>query len=101
MFAILASLVFAGAGTAAMAVIVLTVQAQSAAVRQVIADSRAIARDREFLVRLIGEGGSEDALGMPIAVSRLRPAPQQAFSRRVVAPVLQSAFQPALQREAA
>lgn len=97
MVAILASLVIAGAGVAALAVIVLTVQAQSAAVRQVIADSRAIARDREFLVHFIGDAGT----GLPLGASRLRAAPQRTVSRRSDAPVLQSAFQPVLQREAA
>ena len=93
MFAILASLVIAGAGAAAVAVIVLTVQAQSAAVRQVIADSRAIARDREFLVHLIGDS----AASAPLGASRLRAAPQRTISRLPDAPVRQ----PARLREAA
>jgi hypothetical protein len=93
MFAILASLVIAGAGVAAIAVIVLTVQAQSAAVRQVIADSRAIARDREFLVHLIGDVGA----CAPLGAGRLRAAPQRTVIRRSDP----ESFQPALQREAA
>jgi hypothetical protein len=92
MFAILASLVIAGAGAAAIVVIGLTVQAQSAAVRQVIADSRAIARDREFLVGLIGDGSKSAAMGAPIGANRLRPAPQRTFNRRSDAAALQPAM---------
>lgn len=96
MLPLLASLVIAAAGVAAIVVIMLTVQAQSAAVRQVMADSRAIARDREFLVSLIsktvGDAGSADPLG----AIRVRPTllPERNVNRA-------AALQPALQREAA
>ena len=77
MLAILTSLVIAASGAAAISSIVVTVQAQSAAMRQVIADSRAIARDREFLVRLteIPAGTARPTPG------RICPAPQYAISR--------------------
>ncbi len=97
MLPILAALVIAGAGCAAIAVIVFTVQAQSAAVRQVIADSRAIARDRAFLVRLIGDASGGADYGMPVSAGRLRAAPQRALNRRADA----AAFQPVRHREAA
>jgi hypothetical protein len=97
MFAILASLVIAGAGVVAIAVIVLTVQAQSAAVRQVLADSRAIARDREFLVHLIGDAGVDVGVNAPLGAGRLRAAPLRTVSRRSD----QASFQPARLREVA
>ncbi|WP_295529781.1 hypothetical protein [Novosphingobium sp. Chol11] len=99
MLTVLASLVIAGAGAAAILVIILTVQAQSAAVRQVIADSRAIARDREFLVCLINESVGVAGPNAPLDADRLRPAllPQWTFSRRSDA----ARLQPALLCEAA
>ena len=77
MFAILASLVIAGVGLAAISGIVVTVHAQSAAMRQVIADSRAIVRDREFLVQLVEASAGNARL----ALDHIRPAQQYAVSR--------------------
>jgi hypothetical protein len=52
MVSLLASLVMAGAGCVAFAAIAVTVQAQLPAVRKLLADSRALAADREFLVEI-------------------------------------------------
>ena len=49
---LLASLVMAGAGCGAIAAIVVTVRAQFPALRKLMADSRAIAADRDFLVQI-------------------------------------------------
>ena len=49
---LLASLVMAGAGCAAIAAMAVTVRAQLPAVRKLLADSRAIAGDRVFLVQI-------------------------------------------------
>lgn len=52
MVSLLASLVMAGAGCVAFAAIAVTVRAQLPAVRRLLADSRALAADREFLVQI-------------------------------------------------
>jgi hypothetical protein len=52
MVSLLASLVMAGAGCVAFAAIAVTVRAQMPAVRRLLADSRALAADREFLVQI-------------------------------------------------
>ena len=52
MVSLLASLVMAGAGCVAFAAIAVTVRAQLPAVRKLLADSRALAADREFLVEI-------------------------------------------------
>jgi hypothetical protein len=52
MVSLLASLVMAGAGCMAFAAIAVTVRAQLPAVRRLLADSRALAADREFLVQI-------------------------------------------------
>lgn len=49
---LLASLVMVGAGCVAFAAIAVTVRAQLPAVRRLLADSRALAADREFLVQI-------------------------------------------------
>lgn len=49
---LLASLVMAGAGCAAVSAIIVTVQAQLPAVRTLLADSRSLATDRAFLVQI-------------------------------------------------
>ncbi len=48
----LASLVMAGSGCVAFAAIAVTVRAQLPALRRLLADSRALAADREFLVQI-------------------------------------------------
>lgn len=52
MVSLLASLVMAGAGCVAFAAIAVTVRTQLPAVRRLLADSRALAADREFLVQI-------------------------------------------------
>jgi hypothetical protein len=86
MLAILASLVIAASGAAAIGSIVVTVLAQSAAMRQVIADARLIARDREFLVRLT----EVPAGNARVTVGHICPAPRYAISRWSDAEVLLS-----------
>lgn len=54
MLALLASLVFVGAGLAAVLAIVLTVREQGGAVRRLLADARSLQRDRDYLVRITG-----------------------------------------------
>lgn len=54
MVPLLASLVMAGAGCVAFAAIAITVRSQLPAVRRLLAESRAIAADREFLVQITG-----------------------------------------------
>ena len=53
---LLASLVMAGAGCAAVAAIAVTLRAQLPAVRKVLADSRAVAMDRAFLIQITAAG---------------------------------------------
>lgn len=52
MVSLLASLVMVGAGCVAFAAIAVTVRAQLPAVRKLLAESRALAADREFLVEI-------------------------------------------------
>jgi hypothetical protein len=52
MIPFLASLVMAGSGCVAFAAIAVTVRAQLPAVRRLLADARALAADREFLVQI-------------------------------------------------
>lgn len=52
MVSLLASLVMAGAGCVAFAAIAVTLRTQLPAVRKLLADSRAITADREFLVEI-------------------------------------------------
>lgn len=52
MVSLLASLVMAGAGCVAFAAIAITLRAQLPAVRKLLADSRALEADREFLVQI-------------------------------------------------
>lgn len=52
MVPLFALLVMAGAGCVAVAAIAVTVRAQLPAVRRLLAESRALAADREFLVQI-------------------------------------------------
>ena len=70
---LLASLVIAGAGCAALAAIAVTVRAQLPAVRKVLADSRAVAMDRAFLIQIT-------AVGAP-AAQRSAAAPRRLPAR--------------------
>jgi hypothetical protein len=81
MVSLLASLVMAGAACAAISAIVVTLRAQLPAVRRLLADSRAIARDREFLVQITA--GSAPAAPRTNAQARLAPAPRRAAVRLV------------------
>lgn len=82
MLGIIASLVIAGAGVAALAAIALTVHQQAGAVRRLIADSRSIAQDREFLVAMT----SHAQPASPFMSARLRNLPQRMVRRPVVQP---------------
>ena len=84
MVSLLASLVMAGAGCAAFAAIAVTVRAQLPAVRKLLADSRALAADREFLVEIT-------TTSMP-AAPRMGVRPRRA-PVRLVRPVPASAAQ--------
>lgn len=87
MFAILSILMIAAAGVGACLAIAATVREQAGALRRLLADSRSIARDREFLVRMTGDGAAD----RPIAFARLRRMPHRAVSRPVVRIVPQRA----------
>jgi len=78
MVGILASFVIAGIGIGALAAIILTARAQYASVARLIADSRALAQDRDFLVRMTG-----DTSASPLSFARLRRVPQRAVRRSV------------------
>ena len=84
-FALLASLVMAGAGVAAFVAIAVTLRAQLPAVRKVFADARTIAQDRAFLVQVVGVSQSVPAHD----ISHLRRMPA-----RVVRPVRTATVQP-------
>lgn len=81
MVGILASLVIAGIGIGAIASIILTGRAQYASIVRLIADSRGIAKDREFLVRMTGNAHPAS----PLSFARLRRVPQRSV-RRVAEP---------------
>ena len=68
---LLASFVMAGAGCMAIAAIASTLRAQLPAVRKVLADSRSISADREFLVAIT----EIRAVPPPRAVVRSRRVP--------------------------
>lgn len=71
MVSLLASFVMAGAGCVAFAAIAVTVRAQLPAVRRLLADSRALASDREFLVQIT----ANTMPAVPHPGVRLRRAP--------------------------
>lgn len=79
MVGILASLVIAGIGIGALAAIIFTARAQYASVTRLIADSRALSQDREFLVRMTGDAHPAS----PLSFTRLRRVPQRAVKRPV------------------
>ncbi|GEO01337.1 hypothetical protein NSE01_31690 [Novosphingobium sediminis] len=85
MVSLLASLVMAGAGCVAFAAIAVTVRGQLPAVRRLLADSRALAADREFLVE-ITTTSLPSAPRLPVRTRRapvrlVRPAQVSAGSR--------------------
>ncbi|MBX9883697.1 MAG: hypothetical protein K2X68_01865 [Novosphingobium sp.] len=84
MVSLLASLVMAGAGCVAFAAIAVTVRAQLPAVRRVLADSRALAADREFLVQITATTApAAPRAALPprrVAVRLVRPAQASAGS---------------------
>ncbi|MEI6643654.1 MAG: hypothetical protein WCL10_16615 [Novosphingobium sp.] len=77
MVSLLASLVMIGAGCMAVSAIVVTLRAQLPAVYRLLADSRAIARDREFLVQITAVSAPAapriTALVLPAAAPRRGP----------------------------
>jgi len=75
MVSLLASLVMIGAGCMAVSAIVVTLRAQLPAVYRLLADSRAIARDREFLVQIT-------AVSAPMAPRAKAPSRAAATLRR-------------------
>ncbi|MCW1384722.1 hypothetical protein OLX02_18055 [Novosphingobium sp. KCTC 2891] len=77
MLGILASLVIAGAGVAAIASIVLTIRAQSGAVGRLFDEARSMQQDREFLVWMT----SDQRPASPFSFARLRRTPQRAVRR--------------------
>lgn len=82
MLGILASLLIAAGGVAAVTAIVATVRQQMGAVRQVLCDAQSLSADREFLVRMTG-----DTRTSPIAYARLRRVPQRAVRRSGLRPI--------------
>jgi hypothetical protein len=76
---LIASLVMAGAGCAAVAAIIVTVQAQLPALRKLLADSRSLAADRAFLVQITAAsppaGPRAAARPLRTAVRGVRNAP--------------------------
>ena len=83
LFPFLASLIMAGAGCGAIAAIAITVRTQLPAVRKLLADSRAIAADRDFLVRIT----AQTAPAKSLVIVRARHVPA-----RVIRPVPVSAL---------
>jgi hypothetical protein len=71
LLSLLCSLIVAGAGCSAIAAIAITIQAQLPAVRKLMAESRMIAADRDFLVRIT----AQTAPARPPAVVRPRRMP--------------------------
>ncbi len=77
MLAVLASLVFLGAGMGALTTIVLTVRGHRGALARLLAEARSIERDRVFLVQMTGTAQPAS----PMSFARLRRAPQRAARR--------------------
>jgi hypothetical protein len=71
---LLASLIMAGAGCGSIAAIVITVRAQLPALRKLMADSRALAADRDFLVQIT----AQTTPAVPVAAIRPRRSPVRA-----------------------
>jgi hypothetical protein len=82
---LLALLVMAGAGCVALAAIAVTVRTQFPAVRRLLAESRALAADREFLVQIT----AKSCPAAPQAAVRQRRSPV-----RVVRPVPAATVRP-------
>ena len=82
MLGILASLVIAAGGIAATAAIALTIHQQAGAVLRLLADSRSISDDREFLVRMLGDAQPAS----PLSFARLRRVPLRGIKRPLVQP---------------
>ena len=79
MIPFLASLVMAGSGCVAFAAIAVTVREQLPAFRRLLADSRALAADREFLVQITAPAAP--------AASAVAVRPLRRPAVRVVRPV--------------
>ncbi|WP_225204970.1 hypothetical protein [Novosphingobium huizhouense] len=86
MLAVLASLVIAGAGFAAVASMLLTVRSQKGALARLVGEMRSLEQDRVFLVHMTGEARPAS----PLSFARLRRTPQRAV-RRATAPLPQRA----------
>lgn len=85
MLGVLVSLVLVGSGLAAVASMVVTVRAQARSVAQLLRDSRSIAKDREFLVRITGTTNGPSPFA-PSAMVRLRRLPHRAVRLPATAP---------------
>lgn len=77
MVGMLASLIIAGIGIGALAAMIMTARSQYASVARLIADSRGLAQDREFLVRMTGDAHPAS----PLSFARLRRIPQRSVKR--------------------
>lgn len=77
MLAVLASLVIAGAGVAAIASMIATIRTQKGALSRLLGDMRSLEQDRVFLVHMTGESRPAS----PLSFARLRRAPQRAVRR--------------------
>lgn len=87
MVSLLASLVMAGAGCVAFAAIAITVRAQLPAVRKLLAESRALEADRQFLVQITAASVVPAAPRMDVRRHRspvrlVRPAQASAAQRQ-------------------
>jgi hypothetical protein len=85
MVPLIASFVMAGAGFVAFAAIAVTLRAQLPAVHRLLAESRALAADREFLVQITATTAEQrPALRVrrgPVRLVRSGPAPVSAAPR--------------------
>lgn len=82
MLGVLVSLAFAGAGVAAIGAIGFTIRSQAPAVARLLQDSRSLAKDREFLVRITGEAKSPLPFASPrFGIAQLRRLPHRAVRR--------------------
>lgn len=77
MLAVLASLVIAGAGFAAVASMLLTIRSQKGALARLVGEMRSLEQDRVFLVHMTGDARPAS----PLSFARLRRAPQRAVRR--------------------
>lgn len=83
MLGVLASLAVAGTGIFAIVAICSTVEAQAPAVAKLLRDSRSIAREREFLIRVTGQAGALSPFAATKSgFARLRRLPHRAVRLR-------------------